>query len=308
MKLFEQVRGTIEKVDSKGHGIIEKNGKDIAVHFTVPCDEVEITLTKRKKGALLGRLDKVLSPSPNRIKPRCEYVGKCGGCPWQIMTYEKQVELKRNLVNEAFHKAKLPFSINEIIASKEIFFHRNRMDYVFGQNGELGLKEPEKWWSVLDLSVCYLLSEGAVRVMKITRDWAKKHKLPCWDLKKHAGLLRYLVIREGKFTGERLVTLVTSNDEFSEEAQNDLVKQLKGNVTSLYWGINPKETDLSLAEKLHLLDGKRNLSEKINGLTFEIYPNSFFQTNSLMAGKLMDVVREFAAPNGNEWNWLRQKC
>lgn len=300
MKLNERVQGKIEKVDSKGHGVMMKNDKEIVSFFTVPGDEVELMLIKRRKGQLYGRIEKILSPSPARVEPRCSFVGKCGGCPWQMVDYAKQVEYKRDLVNNTFRDHKLPFSVKSVEPCKELFYFRNRMDYVFGSDGELGLKEPEKWWSTLDLDVCFLLSESAVRVMETVRAWAKEHKLAGWDNQKYQGLLRYLVIREGKFTNERMATLITSAEDFPKASQEDLIAKLQNLTTSLYWGVNPKTTDVSLAEDLRLLSGKRYLTEKINNLSFDIHPNSFFQTNSLMAGRLMEVVREFAGLSENE--------
>lgn len=300
MKLFDEIHGNIEGVDGKGRGIMRAEGKNIATPFVVPCDEVTVTLTKRRRGELTGRLKTVHSPSPYRVTPRCPYAGKCGGCPWQMIDYPKQLEYKRDLVNSSFERAALPFRIADVEASAEIFYFRNRMDYVFGASGELGLKEPGAWWSVLDLGTCFLLSENAVRVMERVRAWAQKHALAPWDNKKYTGLLRYLVIREGKFTNERCVTLVTSAEPFPDAAREDLVVELKNLATTIYWGINPEITDLSIAPEMKLLHGKRYLTERVGDYTFDIHPNSFFQTNAYMAARLMETVRLSAALESHE--------
>lgn len=294
MKLFDKVRGKIGEVDGKGRGIMWADGKSIATPFVIPRDEITVTLTKRRRGELTGRLEIIHSPSPHRVTPRCPYAGKCGGCPWQMIDYPKQLEYKRDLVNRAFERTALPFRITDVEPSSEIFYFRNRMDYVFGANGELGLKEPSAWWSVLDLGTCFLLSENAVRVMERVRAWAQKHVLAPWDNKKYTGLLRYLVIREGKFTGERCVTLVTSAEAFPDAARDDLVAELKNFATTIYWGVNPEITDLSIASEMKLLYGKRYLTERVGDFTFDIHPNSFFQTNAYMAARLMETVRLFA--------------
>ncbi|MDP3985249.1 MAG: 23S rRNA (uracil(1939)-C(5))-methyltransferase RlmD [bacterium] len=292
MKLFEQVEGSITDIDGKGHGILKKDGKEIRAFFGIPGDRVRLTLTKRKKGELRGKIDEIISPSSDRIHPPCPYVGKCGGCVWQMIDYPAQLLHKRNLVNRAFAEANLPFHIEAVEAAPELFYFRNRMDYVFGRDGELGLKEPERWWSVLNLDTCFLLSEPAVVVMQEIRAWAKRWKLEPWDGRRHAGFLRYVVIREGKNTKERMVTLVTGRGELSEDARHDLVNRLSPLTTTLYWGINPLITDLSISQELHLLSGNPYLTEMINGNTYRIHPNSFFQTNSSMAARLMDAVRD----------------
>lgn len=300
MKLFENVRGIIERFNSKGRGILTKNGKTIAINFTVSGDEVTVTLTGRGGGELRGALTELHSPAPARVVPRCPYVGKCGGCAWQMIDYPAQLEYKRGLVNQTFQDVNLPLVIEKIEPSPEIFYYRNRMDYVFGANGQLGLKVPSEWWNVLDLRTCFLLSPESVEIMERLRNWMRKHHLQPWDSRAYRGLLRYLVIREGKNTGERMITLVTSAEPFPETARADFVELLKDNVTSLYWGVNPTITDLSLANELHLLHGKPALTERINGYSYSIHPNSFFQTNSGMAARLMEVVREFAGLTGTE--------
>lgn len=216
------------------------------------------------------------------------------------MDYATQLEYKRGLVNQTFAAANLPLTIERVRPAPEIFYYRNRMDYVFGADGQLGLKVPNEWWNILDLRTCFLLSPESVEIMELIRGWMRKHNLKPWDNRAYHGLLRYLVIREGKNTNERMITLVTSAEPFSEIARAEFVELLKEKATSLYWGVNPTITDLSLASELHLLHGKPALTEKINGYTYTIHPNSFFQTNSSMAAQLMDVVREFAGLTGTE--------
>lgn len=295
MKLFEEIHGTIASVNSKGQGIFEHGGKEILTPFSVPGDDMTVTLTSRKKGQLHGRIKTIHSPSHDRVRPLCPYAGQCGGCVWQMIDYQKQLELKKDLINKTFADHQLDLQIDSVEPAVEQFYFRNRMDYVFGQNGELGLKEPERWWSVLNLSTCFLLSEESVQILELVRHWMKKWNLPPWNNKKYHGLLRYLVIREGKNTGERMITLITSAEDFPAPTREELITTLQNHCTTLYWGINPLITDLSIASELHLLSGNQYLTEEINGFRYQIHPNSFFQTNSNMAAKLMKTVGDFAA-------------
>jgi len=135
-----------------------------------------------------------------------------------------------------------------------------------------------------------MLSESAPEILKIVNSWAEKNNIEVWDNKRHEGYLRYLVIREGKETGQRLAMLVTSEGKLP--AKKELIEALKPHLTTFYHGINPTITDLSTAEELHLLHGKEYLEEKVGDITYSIHPNSFFQTNTEMAGKLLEFVRE----------------
>ncbi|MBI4280744.1 23S rRNA (uracil(1939)-C(5))-methyltransferase RlmD [Candidatus Uhrbacteria bacterium] len=294
MKLFEQIQGTVEKLDPQGHGLLGKNSQEVASFFTVPGDEVKLTLTKRRRGRLHGRLEQIICPSPARVNPPCPYAGRCGGCLWQMIDYPKQLEYKRDLVNQTFQNQQLNLTIKSVEPSKEIFYHRNRMDYVFGSNGQLGLKEPEQWWSVLNLETCLLLSKETPEILRQARQWMRQWNLAPWDAKTYQGFLRYLVIREGKATGERMITLVTGAGQLPADAKQDLIARLKDFTTTLYWGINPLPADLSSSSQLTLLSGKSHLEEKVNGFRFRLHPNSFFQTNGLMAGRLMEIVRDSA--------------
>jgi len=235
--------------------------------------------------------------------------GKCGGCKWQHIDYQEQLAIKLDLIKKTFLEKEIEIPLTEVVPCSKQFFYRNRMDFMFGRNGELGLKETGCWWSTLDLPACYLLSEESNKILSQVREWTRTSGLPFWDNKTHEGFFRALVIREGKNTGERLITLVTNKPK--NEAEKNIIskfsKAIQTNqhsntptlhdfITSILWGVNERLTDLSLADEIEVLKGTPYLHEEINGLKYRISPNSFFQTNSEMAAKLQDTVLEFASP------------
>ncbi|MEY4744651.1 MAG: hypothetical protein RL272_596 [Candidatus Parcubacteria bacterium] len=293
MKFGEKVTFKIEGVDKKGRGVGSVNGRPALVPFAVPGEEVEAVLVKRRQGKLRFSLDRVVKPSPRRIGARCRYAGTCGGCAWQQFDYGYQLELKRGLVNDALEAAGIGRRIEAVVPAASIFDYRNRMDYCIGPNGELGLKEPGRWNACLDLEECHLLSPESVEVMRRFREYMRANGLEPWDAFRHTGYARYLVIREGKNTGERMVTVVTS--EGGLPASDALVASLGGLATTVYHGVNPEITDLSTASRLTILSGQEFLHEKVAGKTFAIHPNSFFQTNTAMAETLVGTVRGFLA-------------
>ncbi len=292
MKFGDKVTFNVETVDKKGRGIGHApSGRPMAVPFAAPGETVEASMVARGQGAFKMRLENVVTASPHRIAPKCRYAGKCGGCAWQQFDYAYQLELKRGLVNHALSAAGIDRRIEAVVPAASTFYYRNRMDYGLGWKGELGLKEPGRWNTYVDLEECFLLSPEAVEIMRRFRAYMRENAIVPWDVKKHTGYGRYLVIREGKNTGQRMVMFVTAAGELP--APQKLVASLGDLATTVYHGVNSTITDLSIADQLTLLSGAPLLEEKIDGKTFSIHPNSFFQTNSAMAEALVLKVREF---------------
>src|SRR3989338_1626921 len=244
--------------------------------------------TKREK---LSAIDE-LSIGLSKIKARCRYFGECGGCLMKHIEYPDQLELKRQLVNRAFEKNGLAarLDIASITPSPQQWFYRNRMDYPVGENGEIGLKPFGKWRDVLDLKECFILSKETPEILQLVRDWMTAHNLAGWNNVRYTGFVRYVVIREGKQTGERMVMVVTSGAEHDPAIWPELVRRLKSSCTTLYWGVNLTITDISIPQDLRLLHGAQFLTEKINDYTYKIFPSSFFQTNSDGAALLQQRV------------------
>ncbi|MBI4449652.1 23S rRNA (uracil(1939)-C(5))-methyltransferase RlmD [Candidatus Uhrbacteria bacterium] len=288
---------TITKLDAKGRGVAETPRGQVVVPFAIPGDTVRVELRGKRKGVWRGMVVERTADGAGRVAPRCPYVGRCGGCPWQMIDYPQQLQYKRDAVRRALMGLAIP-EVPEVIPCPELFYYRNRMDYVVGSSGELGLKASEQWWNVLDLSTCFLLSPEAVAVMSRFRTWMHDHHLSPWNNQTHSGFARYLVIREGKRTGERMVMVVTAPGELP--GRDDLITRLQPLATSILWGINPRITDLSIADDVHVLHGSAVLHERIGNLTFEIPPNAFFQTNTTMAERLVETIREFAGLTGTE--------
>ncbi|MBI2483044.1 23S rRNA (uracil(1939)-C(5))-methyltransferase RlmD [Candidatus Uhrbacteria bacterium] len=289
---------TITHVDAKGRGIATTPKGPVAIPFVIPGDTVRIALRGRRQGVWRGKLLERTADGPHRITPRCPFVGQCGGCPWQMVDYAAQLRSKRAMVADAVHSLPIP-EIPEVLPAPEIFYYRNRMDYVVGADGALGLKGPEQWWNVLDLTSCFLLSPEAVALMSRFRAWMRTHQVVPWNHRTHQGFARYLVIREGKRTGERLAMVVTAPGALP--GRDDLIESFREHTTSLLWGVNPRITDLSIAEKIETLHGNDVLRERIGDQVFTIPPNAFFQTNSAMAEQLVATVRSFAALRGTEY-------
>ncbi len=301
MKLHQQQTDKISYLDRIGRGVINTPTKPIVTNNTCPGDEVEIMTKRRKKGVIEAEVIRIIEPSIHRTEPKCPHADRCGGCKWQHLAYRFQTEQKLKLINRSLSEFDLVQRVDEIIPCPEPFYYRNRMDYAFGPDGELGLKEPGRWWAPLDLDTCFLLSKEGVEIMHRIRNWTKTTKLSFWNVKKHTGFFRNLIIREGKNTGERMVMLLTSDQaELNKHHQNELLNLLGDLTSSIVWGINSSPADVSTPEQIKAIKGDLWIHEEINGFTYRIHPGSFFQTNSIMAAKLQDTVRDFCGDLTNK--------
>ena len=298
-KINDEFTVKIDGVDPKGRGVFKIDERTCLAYFTVPGDTVRGAISSRTKGTLRLRVEEVVEPSPDRVNPPCVSAGHCGGCPWQMMRYDIQCAIKLEHVNKEFFDLGIDLKVTDLVPAPNQLHYRNRMDYVFGTGNELGLKEPEQWSKVLDLPECLLLSPEAPKIMALVRAYAARNQIAPYDQRTGAGLLRYLVIREGKNTNERMAMIVTS-DAATLPAEQELIAALSPFATSIIHGVNPELSDVSIPKIIRPLLGPPYLTEKINGLVYKIQPASFFQTNREMAALLQKTVVAFAAVKPDE--------
>ena len=248
------------------------------------------------------------SSSPRPVNsPRCVHFGTCGGCASQNLPYEEQLRLKTEKVRAALASIKeVPEPRSH--ASPDIWFYRNKMEFSFGdvyppQAGgptvKLGMKPKGRWYEVLDLRECFLLSPEAAPLLARVRQWAEAEKVAPYNAHKKTGFLRHLVLREGKNTGERMVNLVTAPGDFPADSFAAAVREAYP-ATTILRGINDKASDVAVSDELSVLSGPGNITELLRfadrELEFRISPHSFFQTNTgaanLLYGRLRDWVKE----------------
>ena len=290
MKLYQTFHTVIDDVDAHGRGTATAEGRILAVPFAFPGDEVDVRPAHREHGILVCELVALTHPSPWRVAPQCDHADRSGGCFWQSVAYEKQLEWKRMIAQMFFDAAGVFLTVPEIIPSTHLFEFRNKMEFAIGEGPKIGTKAPGKWWEIVDMDGCLLLSQESREVVRRVRAFLAQHRVPLWNARQHQGYARYLVIREGKFTHERMVTLITAPGALP--GAEDLAALLHPLTTSLYHGINFSLSDTAFADTLTLLAGDPYLHEQVGALKLAISPNSFFQTNSFMIEKLMGAVED----------------
>ena len=299
---------TIDRVDfpNKGKGTFE--GKEVRFKGGIAGQKVRVNVTKRRKDYWEGKIYEVLESSSLESEKGCAHTGICGGCIYQKLTYENELEIKLNQVKELFLKAELAVQIDGIEPSPEIIGYRNKMEYSFGDEEKdgplaLGLHIKNRFYEVVNTYDCNIVNEDFTSIREATRKFFDTRNLPFYNKRSHIGLLRHLVIRRAHSTGEILVNLVTSSQiDFDKEAYVDSllnINILEGNITGILHTTNDGLGDVVIADKLDILYGTDIIREEILGLKFDISPFSFFQTNTIGAERLYSIAREFA---GNDEN------
>jgi tRNA (uracil-5-)-methyltransferase len=300
MKFGDRIEGTITRFDQKGRGVFDLErpnapSRPVVIPFTTIGDQVEATFIKRDKEALVAELVRVVAPGPDRIPYTSPLFEKYPGGLWMHIAYDAQLRFKRDLINAAFDDAGHEERVSEVIPSPLTKHFRNRMDYAVSWDGRIGLKEFGSWNRYRDITEDPLLSDAVGPVLETCRRLMRELHLAPWDNKKYEGDLRYVMIREGKTSGERLVGLIVKDlSHITQEMKDFLRRELDPHATQIVLGENPLITDLSVATTIEVLKGDGVLRETVNGLTYTIHLNSFFQTNPGVAGLLQKKVADYA--------------
>lgn len=233
---------------------------------------------------------------------QCPNKENCGSCGWSHIPYSSQLDQKLSEINASFQLKQLSYVCKDILPSPKTSHYRNRMDFVIDYQGRVGLREKGKWWKVIDNHCCFISDERIEEAFGIVREWVKQSQLSFFDRKAHTGLLRYVVIRTTA-TKQLMINIVTSAP--ADESENDRVKDKifllndAARPTTLVWSVNNTVTDVSHGGDIRLLSGEGYIQESLNGITYKISPNAFFQTNSLGAKLLLDTVCDFISnPEG----------
>ncbi|MEI6144744.1 MAG: 23S rRNA (uracil(1939)-C(5))-methyltransferase RlmD [Candidatus Berkelbacteria bacterium] len=281
----------IEKMGFAGSGIGHlDDGRVVFVKKVAPGHIVKIELTDQKKDFAFGAVKKIIKPSEMRIDPPCKYFYQCGGCEHQNISYKNQLIIKENLVKESLSRQKIDAQILPIIAgSEKELYYRNSIRFMFmldknnqiafARHGYLNDKE------LVVVDECLLQSEKSNLILEKLRCYINEnidHKTSFWQLK----------IREGKRTNDVMVEIITASDDLpGEKGIVDVLKSVDS-VKSIYHTIAPAKSLLRLRRRL--IFGSPVIYEKIGSYTFQISPESFFQTNSEGVKTLYDKIKEFA--------------
>lgn len=296
------VEGVISHVKFPNKGVLKVEDRDVFIKDVVKGQKVSVRITKKRKSKVEGRLVELLEPAPNQIEPKCIHFDNCGGCVYQMLTYNDQLEMKAEQVKGLIDKLDVEYDFLAPVASPDQWAYRNKMEYSFGDEFKdgpltLGLHKKGSFYDILPVEKCQIVHEDFNQILTCVHDYFKERGTSYYKKRTHEGVLRHLVVRRAVQTKEILINLVTSSQE--ELELDSLVKalnglQLDGEIVGILHTINDSLADVVKCDELRVLFGRDYFTEDLLGLNFKISPFSFFQTNSLGAEVLYSKVREFA--------------
>ena len=326
LKKGTEIELVVENLSFGGKGLARIDGFVIFIDRTIPGQRVLVRITRKKASYAEARVVELLQDSPKAIAPRCMHFGTCGGCLWQNLPYNEQLEVKRNLVWECLaHIGGLSNDIVlPVLPSPEVYYYRNKMEYSFGARRwllpeELELSHLEKprdfalglhikgfYGRVLDIEECHLQSPSSVSILKQVRQFALTSELPPYNTHDHTGFWRFLVVRDSKHTGQILVELITAPHRSSSSLIRQLSTLLQAeipDISTLVHGISAKKAQIAIADTQEVVFGPGYIEEYLGDFRFRISSGAFFQTNSTAARILLDQVSESCGLTGSEVVW-----
>ncbi len=297
----QELELTIDDLAFGGNGVARLEGYVLFVQGAIPGDKVRAGVTKRKRHYGEARTLEVIAPSPDRVDPIADHPG----APWQVIPYEKQLAIKQAQVHDALTRiGKLEgFELEEIVPAVEQWRYRNKLEYSFGTDPEgtlvCGFHAPGSWETIVGLDDCLLASEAGNRVRTQVLDWARAQGLPAFDRRTHTGLLRNLVVREGRRTGELQARLVVADGKAAEAIDTDSLHQAV-EADAIMITRTDALGETTQGGETEIVLGAPKLTEELGDLTFGISPTAFFQTNTEMAERLYGVAADLANLQGWE--------
>ncbi len=310
---------TVTDYAAEGKALVRHEGKVIFVSGAIPGDTVNIRIGKSKKDWAEGHATEIVAPSPNRLAPFCSHFGTCGGCKWQMLPYEKQLEYKQQEAEQNLRrigKTAIPDAL-PIIGSENTRHYRNKLEFTFSNKkyltreeintaeadnlqNALGFHAPRIFDKIIDIHECHLMDPVNNLIRNTVRELATAKGWSFYDIREHSGWLRNIIIRFTT-TGELMVNVVI-NHEAEEDRKlllDHLLQQVPA-ITTLLYTINPKWNDTIYDLTPQVYFGAGYVTEKLGDLSFIISPKSFFQTNTLQANQLYSVTKAFAGLTGSE--------
>ena len=302
----------LESIAFGGKAIAHLDGFTIFVERGLPRQRVNAKIILKKNNYAEARVIEVVSHSSTEVVPQCSYFGACGGCLFQNLNYQEQIAQKHRQVKESLeHIGRFDdIDVLPTMPSPEIYYYRNKMEFSFanarwltddeirsGKKFEkdfaLGLHVTGHFDKVLDIEQCRLLSKQSNDVLRLVKDFARRSDYLPYTTADHSGFWRFLVIRESKRLNQMMANIVTADDPESTTVVQSLAKELLKQypfITTLVHNINRKKAQIAFGDEEHVIFGSGYIEELLGSTKYRISANSFFQTNSLQAERLYQLI------------------
>ncbi len=319
IKKNTEIEVTVLKMSFGGRAIAKINSYVIFIENALVGDKLIIRITKTKKNFAEAYIVKIIEPSPYRIEPSCKYFGYCGGCKWQFIEYEKQLEYKTNDVKELLEKVAFIKNPNVLkaVASPEKFHYRNKMEFTVSPQRWLmpdeicdknikkdigiGLHVSKAYNKIVDIDSCKLQNPSGDEILEDIRSFIKLSEKEVYDNRQDKGFWAFIMLRYSTYYDKWLINIVTKGKDLVtvKELGQELTKK-HNNIASIVNNIKFKKISTSVGEEEIVIFGDNFLKEKIKNYEFTIFANSFFQTNTKMTEKVYEKIEEYADLKGDE--------
>lgn len=311
------LEAVIVDMDSEGMGIGKVDGYTVFVKDAVVGDTCRVKIMKAKKNYGYAHLEEILIPSSFRVTPKCEKAKACGGCQLQAVSYERQLEFKRDKVKNnlvrigGFEEAFVESKEELIIGADNPFRYRNKAQYPVAfdrKTNEIvtGFYAGHTH-TVIPVKDCVLGPEEFGLIMTEIVEWMKAERVWAYSVEPKVNGIRHVLLRKGYTTGELMVCLVISRENLiKDKAKESLIERLTSNfdkVKSISVSVNPDDTNVIMGKTYETLWGSDTIEDYIGELKFKISPLSFFQVNPMQTKLLYEKALEYASLSGGETVW-----
>ena len=301
MKKGDIFEGKVIRTEFPNKGIIDIEGQKVIVKNALEGQVVRFSINKKRRDKVEGRLLEVIESSPLEQPAACKHFGICGGCRYQNLSYEQQLNLKKRQVEELIEKNGLSFEIENIYGSPITEGYRNKMEFTFGDEEKdgplaLGMHKKNSFYDIVTLDDCRIVDPDFNILLQAILKYFKEKGQTYFHKIRHEGFLRHLVMRRSVKTGDILINLVTTTQSQLDESEfvnMILAQKIDGKVVGILHTLNDNLADVVQSDETKTLYGQDYFYEYLYNMRFKISPFSFFQTNTLGAEVLYDKVREY---------------
>lgn len=300
MKKNEEVLLTVDSMANTGAGVARSDSMVVFVPGALPGETVRARIIKVNKNYCIGRLEQIITPSPNRREPACKYFGRCGGCVMQHLEYNAQLESKKKETEQVLRRISgLPFEVSDIMGMYDPYHYRNKAILPIGrdESGNIVIGfYASRSHRIIDMDSCAIQSMDIKPFVQAVKRLAESTGTTVYDEVKHCGSLRQLMLRRSIIKGDIMAVLVV-NEEL-KQPEMWAKGLLEAGACSVWKDINTEKGNIVLSPKCEFMAGKRDFEDDIAGVHFNLSPLSFLQVNHLQAAVLYGIATIY----GGRWD------
>lgn len=299
LKKNDDIRLEITTLTNQGSGLGRYNDEVVFVDSSVPGDTLDVHIIKVSKNYAIGKINKVIKPSENRIVSDCDVSTRCGGCAYRHMTYEAELQEKKKYVGDVLQRiGSVTAEPEEILSIEKPQAYRNKALIPVGLDEKGNVVTgfySRKSHRIIDCDNCRLQMEEFSPIIKAVKRYILENPVTIYDEKTHKGLIRHIYLRRGRNTGDIMVCLVINGDNIpSKQKLIDLLSETDRNIKSIVLNINREKTNVVLGSKTVTIWGEDTIEDILCGLRFRISPLSFYQVNPEGTELLYKRARDYA--------------